>query len=422
MPGANLTNEQRKKIVWFLQERANPKNKNGLYGGAIGNAATEFNCSHKTVKRIWTTAQSSEGLADSKKKGRCGRKMIDRADKLETMTRLPLKQRQTVRQLSANIGMPSTSAWRMLKRGEIKRASSTVKPLLTEDNKLQRLQFCLDNIRGSTYEFHDNANKVHIDEKWFFITKVKNTYYLLPDEEVPHRSVQSKRFITKVMFLAAVGRPQFNEEGDCVFNGLLGIWPFVQKEEAKRNSKNRPKGTLVTKSVDVNSKVFYNAVVDKVFPAIRENMPSQSKCVVVQQDNAKPHSVDMKKLRDEGLKDGWDISVCNQPANSPDFNVLDLGFFSSIQSLQQEKCMMDIDELISATKEAYWDENPQTLDSVWLTLQTCMEASMLEEGNNKYKVPHMGKNKLRKVGKLPRNIKVSQEAIDIAVGKLEPSL
>ena len=83
--------------------------------------------------------------------------------------------------------------------------------------------------------------------------------------------------------------------------------------------------------------------------------------------------------------------------------------------------MMDIDELISATEEAYWDQNPQTLDSVWLTLQTCMEASMLEEGNNKYKVPHMGKNKLHKVGKLPRNIKVSQEAIDIAVGKLEPS-
>ena len=38
----------------------------------------------------------------------------------------------------------------------------------------------------------------------------------------------------------------------------------------------------------------------------------------------------------------------NQPPNSPDFNILDLGFFNSIQSLQQQKRMTDIDELITA--------------------------------------------------------------------------
>ena len=32
--------------------------------------------------------------------------------------------------------------------------------------------------------------------------------------------------------------------------------------------------------------------------------------------------------------DGWNISLYCQPPNSPDTNVLDLGFFGAIQSLQ----------------------------------------------------------------------------------------
>ena len=65
-------------------------------------------------------------------------------------------------------------------------------------------------------------------------------------------------------------------------------------------------------------------------------------------------------------------------------------------------------------------QDPHKLNSVWLTGQSCMEVSMLEEGNNKYKIPHMGKNKLRKNDQLPKNIKASQEAINTALAKLQP--
>ncbi|KAG3005744.1 hypothetical protein PC123_g5889 [Phytophthora cactorum] len=40
---------------------------------------------------------------------------------------------------------------------------------------------------------------VYVDEKLF---------YLLPGEPEPERSVRSKRYITKVMMLAAVARPR----------------------------------------------------------------------------------------------------------------------------------------------------------------------------------------------------------------------
>ena len=46
---------------------------------------------------------------------------------------------------------------------------------------------------------------------------------------------------------------------------------------------------------------------------------------------------------------------------------------------------------------------------------------MLDEGNNKYRIPHMGKNKLRRNGHLPKNLKVSEEAINIALEKLQAS-
>ena len=40
-----------------------------------------------------------------------------------------------------------------------------------------------------------------------YMTKVKKTYYLVPDEEPQDREVKSKNFIQKVMFMTAEARP-----------------------------------------------------------------------------------------------------------------------------------------------------------------------------------------------------------------------
>ena len=42
----NLTNDERKAVLWFLQARAKEENKNGLQRGAIAEAATHFNKKH----------------------------------------------------------------------------------------------------------------------------------------------------------------------------------------------------------------------------------------------------------------------------------------------------------------------------------------------------------------------------------------
>ena len=46
-------------------------------------------------------------------------------------------------------------------------------------------------------------------------------------------------------------------------------------------------------------------------------------------------------------REGFDVRLSFQLPNSPDMNVLDLGYFKAIQSLQHQEAPNSIDELIS---------------------------------------------------------------------------
>ena len=115
---------------------------------------------------------------------------------------------------------------------------------------------------------------IHIDEKWFYMDTNKRKFYLEKDEPDPLRVSKSKRFVPKIMFLAAVSRPQWDKNKRSKFNGKIGIWPLVTKEKAKRKSRNRDAGTLISKpltSIDKNTMRKY--LIEKVLPAIKENFP-----------------------------------------------------------------------------------------------------------------------------------------------------
>ena len=51
---------------------------------------------------------------------------------------------------------------------------------------------------------------IHIDEKWFYLTKDGQCFIIAADEEEPYRHVQHKSFLTKIMFLCAVARPRYD--------------------------------------------------------------------------------------------------------------------------------------------------------------------------------------------------------------------
>ncbi|XP_047941014.1 uncharacterized protein LOC125188284 [Salvia hispanica] len=246
------------------------------------------------------------------------------------------------------------------------------------------------------------------------MTKTTDRYYLLPDEDEPCRACKSMRFITKVMFMCAVCRPVFGPDGQTKFDGKLGIFPFTEVVPAKRKSKNRPRGTLETKPIPaVNKNVMRDCLVHKIVPAIKAKWPDwASKEIFIQQDNATPHinSVD-PEFEDVANSDGFKIQLICQPANSPDTNILDLGFFRAIQTLQHEKPCSTVDELLGNVYSSYEELSPQTLNKVFLSLQACLTQILIFRGGNNYKVPHINKDRLERTEGLPNALDVDEKLV-----------
>ena len=64
------------------------------------------------------------------------------------------------------------------------------------------------------------------------MTGAKSSYYVLPREEL-NNTMDNPNSIGKVMFLTAVAKPRYNEDGEMTFDGKIGIWPFVVDTEAQ---------------------------------------------------------------------------------------------------------------------------------------------------------------------------------------------
>ncbi|KAI5406026.1 hypothetical protein KIW84_052690 [Lathyrus oleraceus] len=126
------------------------------------------------------------------------------------------------------------------------------------------------------------------------------------------------------------------------------------------------------------------------------------KKIFIQQDNARSHiSKDDPDFCRAASESEFDIQLTCQPPNSPDLNVLDLGFFNAIQSLQQKEPVKSIDELVSAVQKAFDEFSTVQSNKIFSTLQSCMIEIMKINGSNKYKIPHMKKDMLYKQGGIP---------------------
>ncbi|KAK8631061.1 hypothetical protein V6N13_079825 [Hibiscus sabdariffa] len=394
--------------------------------GSISQIAAMFLVSTKTVSRLWNQVKRfvEQGIVVDvgslyNRRTSTKRRILLNMDRILD---IPLRRRTNIRSMAKALDMSKSTLHRRIKEGLIKPHTNVIKPYLTDANKRVRLQFCLSMLELGTPtinpSFIDMFNIVHIDEKWFYLSKASELYYLHPHEVEPFRSCKSKRFITKVMFMAAVARPRFDEFSNCMFSGKIGIFPFVFKEPARRNSKNRQAGTLETKPIlSVAKDVTRSCLINKVLPAIRAKWPSSSdKRIFIQQDNAKPHiDIDDEQFLQAASLDGFNF----QPPNSPDLNVLDLGYFRAIQSLQHQESPTTIDELVRAVEKSFSDLSPESLNNVFLTLQSCMIEIMKVNGGNNYKLPHIGKQRMERNGELPIQFHCDQAIVQEALLQIQ---
>ena len=98
-----------------------------------------------------------------------------------------------------------------------------------------------------------------------------------------------------------------------------------------------------------------------------------------------------------------------QSLNWPDTNILDLGFFRAIQSFNDD-CPANEEELIKSVEKAYGEYPYRKLNSVWLTLQSCLNMIIENDGGNDYKILHMGKESMERRGLLPPVLDVTPAA------------
>lgn len=384
------------------------------------------------IRKIWTIAERQKALGQevdvsNGRKGRCGRKGKD--DTLSQIPTVPLNRRSTLRSLARQLGVSHTTLYKKLKLPKIRRHSNRLKPSLKEKNRRERIKFCLSMLDETTLaaprpKFISMHNIVHIDEKWFYMTKMNRCYYLLPEEDDPVRTVRNKNCIGKVMFLTAVARPRYDAEGNMTFSGKIGIWPFVQEIPAARRSEYRARGTIEIKSINVNRRVMRRYMIEKVVPGIREVWPADdTNPILIQQDNARTHILPGDAEFAEAVATtGLDIKIINQPPNSPDLNALDLGYFRSLESLTDCRAPTTIKELIQGVQEEFDEYDAGKLNRIFLTLQTIMVEVMNHGGENSYKIPHLRKERLESQGILPPRIRFPREVYENAMEILEQDI
>ncbi|XP_074315129.1 uncharacterized protein LOC141651310 [Silene latifolia] len=222
--------------------------------------------------------------------------------------------------------------------------------------------------------------------------------------------------------MTAVARPRYDEDSGVLFDGKIGIFTFIYEVEAMRSSKNREKGTLEVKPIEsITKEVVKQCLLEKVIPAIKAKWPlNASGNIWIQQDNAKPH-ISPKDLDflEVAKSDGFDMELICQPPNSPDLNILDLGFFRSIQNLQHKKSSKSILQLVDVVGRAYDEIDNEKLQFVWVSLHACMNEILRDEGGNSYPIPHVGKKRLDRVQLLENKVKPDMVCLERALHVLE---
>ena len=130
----------------------------------------------------------------------------------------------------------------------------------------------------------------------------------------------------------------------------------------------------------------------------------------LQQDGAKSHILeDDVEFKEAVDKIGLNLTVFTQSPSSPDTNILDLGFFRAIQSFNND-CPANEEELIKSVEKAYGEYPYRKLNHVWLTLQSCLNMIIENDGGNDYKIPHMGIESMERRGLLPPVLDITPAA------------
>ena len=104
------------------------------------------------------------------------------------------------------------------------------------------------------------------------------------------------------------------------------------------------------------------------------------------------------------------VELVTQPAQSPDLNVNDLGFFASLEWRVWGMNASSINEFVETIFQQYEEYDSATLERVWQSLFKVYNQTLRQMGDNDFSVKHTGVTAWQKAGTLGRGVKYDQEA------------
>ena len=99
-----------------------------------------------------------------------------------------------------------------------------------------------------------------------------------------------------------------------------------------------------------------------------------------------------------------------------------MGFFNSIQALQNKNLFHSMEKLIDAVKTAYRDLPSEKINNIFYTLQKVHEQIIIKKGGGDFKSLHMRKERKQLIESGIRNLSLSEEATQIIDTYLESQL
>ena len=185
--------------------------------GSLTIVAEEIGVARSTICRLWRQACRAHEQSliitpeiASQNNSRANCLKYSHTEFRQGLKEIPQHCCKTYHSTVKAMGVALSTVQRMLLHRDVCQVHmSSLKPTLLEENKMSRMELALSFIdKNNTSKFKNMEDLIHIDEKWFYLTKDGQRFIIVADEEEPYRHVQHKLFLTKIMFLCAVARPR----------------------------------------------------------------------------------------------------------------------------------------------------------------------------------------------------------------------
>ena len=203
---------------------------NKRIAGSIAQLADTFNVDRHLPARYAAKVDRNETIEMKPSSGRPSVMTEEKKSLLDDYLRTNMYQ-ASFRELGAFLDVSPSTVQRFMKSHQYRKVGKYVRPLLSERHMKAREDWALQHL------YCDFTAHIDVDEKWLYSVSKHGHLKMHPGIVAPRMPVQSKRFISKLMFITAIGRPDPKHN----FDGKIGCWCFIEKSQASRKSSNREK-------------------------------------------------------------------------------------------------------------------------------------------------------------------------------------